>query len=99
MKAERKKEKKVQELSLHSVFMGNPGTGKTMVARLIGQIIYELGVFHSEEYKFVEVKESDLISNHVGETAIQTQNILQSALGGVLFIDEAYTLNKKRRKC
>lgn len=66
-----------------------------MVARLIGQIIYELGVFHSEEYKFVEVKESDLISNHVGETAIQTQNILQSALGGVLFIDEAYTLNKK----
>lgn len=92
----RKKEgKKVQELSLHSVFMGNPGTGKTMVARLIGQIIYELGVFHSDEYKFVEVKESDLISNHVGETAIQTQNILQSALGGVLFIDEAYTLNKK----
>ncbi|WP_300398836.1 AAA family ATPase [Faecalicoccus sp.] len=75
--------------------MGNPGTGKTMVARLIGQIIYELGVFHSDEYKFVEVKESDLISNHVGETAIQTQNILQSALGGVLFIDEAYTLNKK----
>ncbi|NME43653.1 AAA family ATPase [Faecalicoccus pleomorphus] len=66
-----------------------------MVARLIGQIIYELGVFHSDEYKFVEVKESDLISNHVGETAIQTQNILQSALGGVLFIDEAYTLNKK----
>lgn len=81
--------------SLHSVFMGNPGTGKTTVARLMGQVLFENGVFSGDEFIYKEVSEADLVSNHIGETAIKTTNVLESASGGLLFIDEAYTLNKK----
>lgn len=80
--------------TLHSVFIGNPGTGKTTVARLMGQILFDKGVLSGKEFKFVEAVESDLISSNVGGTAEQTQAILESARGGILFIDEAYTLNK-----
>lgn len=86
---------KPEKQSLHAVFMGNPGTGKTTVARLMGKVLFENGVFSSDQFKFIEVTESDLISNHVGETAIQTQALLEKAKGGILFIDEAYTLNKR----
>lgn len=86
---------KPEKQALHAVFMGNPGTGKTTVARLVGKVLFENGVFLSDNFNFVEVIESDLISNHVGETAIQTQALLDKAKGGILFIDEAYTLNKQ----
>lgn len=85
----------VEKTSLHSVFLGNPGTGKTTVARLIGRILFENGaLYNKDEYIFIEATESDLISSFVGKTAEQTHKILEKARGGVLFIDEAYTLNK-----
>ncbi len=84
-----------QQQSLHSVFMGNPGTGKTMVARLMGKILFEHGVLPGKEFIFIEAKESDLVSSNVGGTAEQTSALLEKARGGILFIDEAYTLDKK----
>lgn len=86
---------KPEENSLHSVFLGNPGTGKTTVARLIGEILFKNGALHNKEkFIFVESCESDLISSYVGKTAEQTYELLEKAKGGILFIDEAYTLNK-----
>ncbi|UXR44736.1 AAA family ATPase [Staphylococcus simulans] len=77
-------------ISLHSVFLGNPGTGKTTVARLLGKILYYNGVIPSSN--FVEVSRNQLVSGYVGQTAEQTQKLLEDATGGILFIDEAYTL-------
>lgn len=86
---------KEEENSLHAVFLGNPGTGKTTVARLIGEILFKSGaLFNKNEFIFVEASESDLISSYVGKTAEQTYELLEKAKGGILFIDEAYTLNK-----
>ncbi|WP_125573052.1 AAA family ATPase [Levilactobacillus huananensis] len=76
--------------SYHSLYLGNPGTGKTTVARLVGKIMFEEGILPKDNY--VEVSRQDLVSQNVGGTAIQTKKILEKALGGVLFIDEAYTL-------
>lgn len=81
--------------SLHAVFMGNPGTGKTTVARLMGQVLFENGALSGDTFNYVEVSEADLVSNHVGETVLKTTERLEEAKGGILFIDEAYTLNKK----
>lgn len=81
---------KIPSVSLHMVFTGNPGTGKTTVARIIAQKLYDLGVIM--ENKVVEVDRSKLVSNHVGETAMKTHDVIESAMGGVLFIDEAYML-------
>lgn len=74
----------------HMVFQGNPGTGKTTVARLIGQIFKELGLLKSGHV--IEVKREDLVGTHVGESEERTKVIVKEAMGGVLFIDEAYTL-------
>lgn len=76
--------------NLSMVLAGNPGTGKTAVARLYGQAMYETGVLKTN--KFTEVQSGDLIGEHVGETQPKTRAVVERALDGVLFIDEAYTL-------
>lgn len=78
--------------TLHMAFIGNPGTGKTSVARIIGRMYKKLGLLSKGH--FVEVSRTDLISGYQGQTALKVKKVIENALGGVLFIDEAYSITE-----
>ena len=80
----------IKDTNLHMVFLGNPGTGKTTVARIIAKILYNLKYIKKD--KLIEVSSKDLVAEYVGQTAPKTMEVVKRAMGGVLFIDEAYSL-------
>ena len=92
LQAERKKLglKTDNTQTMHMIFAGNPGTGKTMMARTVANVLYNMNVIRSN--KLIETDRSGLVAGYVGQTAIKTRQVIESALGGVLFIDEAYSL-------
>ena len=81
---------------MHTVIYGPPGTGKTEVARIIGKIYSNLGILEKKTFK--KVTRSDLIAGFLGQTAIKTRDVIKESLGGVLFIDEAYSLGNNEKK-
>ena len=90
LKNKTKNDLKISNVNLHMVFLGNPGTGKTTVARLVAGILYNLKCI--SQNKLIEVSSKDLVAEYVGQTAPKTMNVIEKAMGGVLFIDEAYAL-------
>ena len=80
----------------HCMIMGPPGVGKTTVAKIIGSIYLKLGFLHNDN--FIVAKRSDLIAKYLGQTAIKTQEVIDSAMGGVLFIDEVYSLGNSEKR-
>ena len=80
---------KVAEVNMHMIFTGNPGTGKTTIARILAKYLKAIGALRGGQ--LVEVTRADLVGRYVGHTAPLTNTVIQSALGGVLFIDEAYS--------
>ena len=81
-----------QKSTMHLAFMGNPGTGKTTVARIVGRIYKQIGLLSKGH--FVEVSRTDLIAGYQGQTALKVKKVIEEAKGGVLFIDEAYSITE-----
>lgn len=90
LKNKTKDDLKLKNINLHMLFLGNPGTGKTTVARMLSNILYNLG--YIRQNKLIEVSSKDLVAEYVGQTAPKTMEVINNSLGGILFIDEAYAL-------
>lgn len=92
LQAERKKAGLKTDITqtMHMIFAGNPGTGKTMMARIVADVLYNMNVIQNN--KLIETDRSGLVAGYIGQTAIKTRGVIETALGGVLFIDEAYAL-------
>lgn len=91
-----KKENKINEDYLHTVLYGPPGTGKTEIAMILGDIFCKMDILKNN--KFRKVTRSDLIAGYLGQTALKTRDVIKDCLGGVLFIDEAYSLGNAEKR-